>query len=142
MSIIDDAKKQVDDALRTVTDLEIYKAKVYLVTRTWSGSQPGDGTATDVKVLFTPVPQIKDFSVDLRLQEGGLVQQGDLLLKYIPKQTYPNENQVDCSKTVKNIEKFYMINDKLYVVISVVSEWTHWNVLIRKTKSQKTYFND
>ena len=139
-NLIDSLKKNINPILGVRDLLGAEKHKQYIMTRTWSGSKPGDGTAVDTKVLIDPSPAIVDLSHDKRVLEGGNFKRGDLLLKMVSKQTFPNESQVDGSNPAKNIEVFYLINNRVYTVISVVEDYIWWNVQIRKHNNQRTYF--
>ena len=136
MSILDDVALDVQDALETIEGLEIYKSKVYLLTRKWK-ERKGQGKPTDVVIKIDPNPYISDYSHSLRIKEGGNVKQGDLFLKYLPKNLFPTEDTVNCKTSGPLEEKFYVIEDELYEVISVVKGYAYWNVQIRKTSKAK-----
>lgn len=139
-TLIESLRKNINPILGVRDLLGAEKHKQYILTRTWSGSAPGDGTAVDTKVLVDPSPNIVDLSHDKRVQESGNFKRGDLFLKMISKQTFPLESEIDGSSTAKNIEKFYFINDRIYTVISVTEDHIWWNVQIRKHTKQRTYF--
>ena len=136
MSILDDVALDVQDALETIEGLDIYKSKVYLLTRTWK-ERTGQGKATDVVTKVDPNPYIADFSHSLRIKEGGNVKQGDLFIKYLPKNLYPTEDTVNCKTKNQLEEKFYVIDNELYEVISLFKVYAYWNVQIRKTSKAK-----
>jgi len=136
VSLLDDVAKDVQGALETIEGLEIYKTKVYLLTRTWK-ERMGLGTPTDRLIKIDPNPYISDFSHSLRIKEGGNIKQGDLFIKYLPKNLFPNETDVNCKVSNKLEEKFYVLDDELYEVISVVKGYAYWNVQIRKTSKKK-----
>jgi len=136
MSILDDVAIDVDDALKTIEGLELFKSKVYFLTRTWS-ERKGRGTPEDDLIKIDPNPFISDLSHSLRIREGGKVKQGDVFLKYLPKNLFPDEDSVNASSIDELVEKFYVIDNELYEVISVVEGYAYWNVQIRKTSKQK-----
>ena len=78
----------VDEALQVREDIGVYKAQVFITTRTWSGKQIGRGVPTDVHELMRPFPGIKEFSHDLRVKEGGTIKAGDILLTSISMKSY------------------------------------------------------
>lgn len=141
-NLIQSLKKNINPILSVRDLLGAEKHKQYILTRTWSGTKPGDGNAVDTKLLINPSPRIVDFSHDKRVLEGGNFKRGDILLKMVSKQTFPNESQIDGSSDAKNIEKFYLINNRLYTVISVTEDYIWWNVQIRKHNNQRTYFSE
>jgi hypothetical protein len=132
-NILDDVKGLVSDAMGTITDLKLYKHKIYLITRTWSGDRVGQGAFVDVGAEVLPTPYMKSYDHSFRMQSGGVVKQGDIFLKYINKKDFPLRTDVDCTTTEKNIEKFYKIEEYLYRVISIVEAYVHWDVQVRKT---------
>lgn len=127
----------IDCALEARDDLGAIKAKVYIVTRVWSGDQVGRGDYTDTSKQVYPSPEIVDFSHDLRVKEGGTVKSGDILLKSISRKRY-SEYDLDLSiaDNQRYIEKFYCICDKLYEVVNVKMQYATWDVLIRRISVQ------
>jgi len=140
MTILDEAAVSVKEAMETVEELQVYRHLVYILTRTWSGERIGAGDATDTKAQIDPNPYLKSYDHDLRIREGGNIKQGDVLAKFIPKEVYANESEVDCSTSEANVEKFYYMNDRLYQVISVLDGYVYWNIHLRKSSKQDTYF--
>jgi hypothetical protein len=111
---------------------------VYIVTREWSGEQPGDGNSSETEEQILPTPEIKDYGHDLRLTEGGAIRQGDIILRNISKNQYPNESDLDCSTDGKrNIEKYYLINDRYYTVIHIKEDYLVWHVHLRKRNEER-----
>lgn len=109
---------------------------VYLVTRTWSGTELGDGTATDTKVKMVPSPRVVEFKHDTRIVEGGAIKQGDILLKMVSKQTYPTETMVDGKSDIDNVENLYEVGGVLYRVINVKEKHVTWSILLRRLSSK------
>jgi hypothetical protein len=136
MTILEDVNANVAEAMRTIDGLELYRHKVYILTRTWSGDRVGRGSKTDEQVQVYPTPYMKDYSHDLRVREGGNIRAGDVIIKYIPKEDYAEESLLDCSTSAKNIEKFYVINNRIYNVVSVLEGYVYWNVHLRKTNQE------
>jgi hypothetical protein len=136
MSLLDDVAKDVEEALRTIEDLEILKSKVYILTRTWK-ERKGRGKPTDVITKVDPNPYIADFSHSSRIREGGAVKQGDLFIKYLPKKLLDQESLINLKTDNELIEKFYVIDDELYEIISIVKGFAYWNIQLRKTNKKK-----
>ncbi len=136
---IEDIIDAAHDAFEARDDIGAIKAEVWFVTRTWSGSRIGDGTATETTVQMLPTPNIVDLSHSSRLLEGGVIKQGDILLKSISKLSYPNESDVDCIKSARTDEKFIEIGGYLYQVIHVKSNYHCWDVQVRRLSNQTRY---
>lgn len=132
MTIVSDILEVIDDYLSLRDELGAVKHPIYILTRKW-GQEKGTGSPVDTKLHILPTPQLVDLTHSLRLKEGGLVKQGDLILKMISKKTYPNETDINCSVSDNVTEKWYLINGWTYEVISVTQDYVWWNVQIRKT---------
>jgi len=132
VGIIDDLLPITNDILGVRDDIGAVIHPIYLVTRTWSGSSVGDGTATDTQLQVLPTPSIQAISHNLPALQAGVYQVGDLILKHISKQNFPLEDVVACKSTSVKVEKFYKINNKFYQVISVKESYVTWEVHIRK----------
>lgn len=137
--LIDDLLEVVDDVLGVRDDIGAVIKPLSIVTRTWSGSQVGEGTFSDTKQPVLPSPQLVDLSHSLRLLEGGQYKQGDILLKNMSKNKYKTMKDVDCTSDDLSVEKFYLLGCDLYTVISVTESYITWNVQIRKVANAKGY---
>lgn len=129
----------VDCALECKDELDLDLCKVSMVTRFWSGETVGRGKAKDEVCEVYPNPSVITFNHDLRLKEGGHVKSGDILIKSISRKRYPLESDVDGSVGDESCEKFYLICDKLYTVISVEKKIATWEVLVRRLSDQTRY---
>jgi hypothetical protein len=137
MTVVDSLRKPWLDKVLSLRDKTgAVLAPVFLVTRTWSGTDPGDGVMTEERRELRPSPRIVDYSHSTRLLEGGAVRQGDLILKAISKVTYPDRATIDGSSTAHNVEKFYDIGGELHLVISVTQKHLWWNVQVRRVSAQ------
>lgn len=136
--IVDDILSITDSILGLRDELGAIKHPIYILTRTWA-TQKGLGTPVDVIAQILPTPYLVDLSHSLNVREGGMVKQGDLLVKMISRQSYMTENLIDCTVSNQLVEKWYYIDSRLYEVISVTRDYVNWNVQIRKTIKQKTY---
>lgn len=132
MSIVDDVLSITDDILSIRDQIGAVKEPVYLLTRTWT-EKKGVGQYSDMTETIYPTPYVVDYSHKLSVKEGGAIRQGDIILKHISKQRYSKESMIDCSVDSENKEKFYLIKNRLYEVISVTQDYVYWNVQIRKT---------
>lgn len=126
----------LDDILSIRQDIGADLAKVYIVTRTWSGDQIGDGDFEDEVEEVLPTPSIKNYAHNIYVQNGGVIQQGDLLIQMISKKQYPNQSDIDCKVDDHSIEKFYRIGDYDYRLISIVEKHLVWDVQVRRLSDQ------
>lgn len=138
-SIIEDVLACTDEILGIRDDIGAVKHPIYVLTRTWSGTERGNGTPVDSIEQILPTPYIVDLFANIRLREGGKVQEGDLMMKTISKQSYPSKDFITLKVPNNKTEKFYYINNKLYEVIHVSEKYVYWNVHIRLTAKQSTY---
>ena len=138
MGLIDDLKASVDDILGVRDSIGAVLQPIYIVTRTWSGTTPGDGTAVDTEAQVLPSPGIKDYSHDLRMREGGVVKAGDIMLTGVSGNLY-TESQLDGTSSAGNIEKLYRVGTKMYQVINVVQKYVTWEVQLRLLTNQTRY---
>lgn len=137
--IVEDVLSCTDDILGLRDDLGAIKHIVYILTRTWSGDELGSGIATDVIVQILPTPYLVNLDHNVRLVMAGKVKEGDIMLKHFSKQTYTEENMIDCSVGDKKTEKYYYVDQKLYNVVHIKSDYVYWNVHIRLTGKNKVY---
>ena len=137
--IVDSLLTNVDSILGLRDSIGAALKRVDIVTRTWSGTEIGDGTATDVYVQMLPSPRIVVYNNDVRLVEGGAVRQGDILMKMISKNLYQTQAVVELrDNSSPNVEKFYALGGVLYRVVTVTEKHVTWNVLIRRVAQQAT----
>lgn len=136
--LIDDLKADIDSILGVRDDLGAVLKTVYFVTRTWSGTQAGEGTASDLAIQMLPSPGIRDFNHDIRLREGGAIKQGDILLTNVSGNSY-SEDQLDGSSPSTNIEKLFKVGGVMYQPISVRQKYVTWEVQLRRLSNQTVY---
>jgi hypothetical protein len=136
MSILNGLRANVNSILGLRDSLGVQKGLVYLVTRTWSGDELGAGTETVVKTQMLPTPYIYVFTGDRKIPEGGVIKQGDIILRQISQQSYPTENLIDGSSTDPKVEKLYEVDGSLYRVIEVTKKHVTWKVILRRLSSQ------
>ncbi len=136
MSILGDAAKSVSGAMKTIEDLEIFRHRVYILTRTWSGVRIGNGVKTDTTVEVSPVPYIKTYDLDIRLRVGGVIKAGDIIIKYMSKDDYPDLSFLETVTNIRNVQKFYKIDNKLYTAVGTSDGYAYWNIHLRKTNKK------
>lgn len=137
--LLDNLQLDVDSVLAIRGQIGAVLKKVQFLTRTWSGTRVGDGSATDVVLDMFPAPAVKEFGNDLRIVEGGMVKQGDNLLSSVSKQSYPNESDIDCTTSGPLVEKFYIVGGKIHTVINVKEKYLTWDILVRERADQTRY---
>lgn len=113
-------------------------ADVFLVTRTWSGERVGDGSFTDRVEKVSPTPQIVDLSHDVRVTEAGSVKAGDLILRGISRNKYPDEIKLRTDTGDKRIEKLYHIGEHFYRTINIKENLITWDIQVRKVRQDET----
>lgn len=137
MSNLIDSLKDCTNSILGIRDkLGAVTRKVSLVTRSWTGRRPGDGEHTEEVCELDPQPGIKEISHDVRVTIGGAVQQGDIILYHVSKQSYPTEDLINCEVEDQNIEKFYRIGNNDYRVIHVKERHLTWDLQVRKLSDQ------
>ena len=132
MSVVKGVLDNVNSILGLRDELGAALKPVYIITRSWSGSELGDGDPTESRIQMLPSPRVVEFKHDVRLVEGGNVKAGDILLKQVSKQTYTHENQLDGSSCNQTTEMLYEVGGILYRVINVRERHVTWNVLLRR----------
>lgn len=140
MSGIIDGLSDCSDAILGIRDgIGADLRKVYFVTRTWTGGEPGDGIAHDVETLMIDSPHIVDLSLNFRAMEGGNVRQGDLLLKMVNKHRYPDRAMFGPTTADRGKEIFLKIRDMIYTVIALRERYLQWDIQIRPCSDQRRY---
>lgn len=139
MSIIEDLKKNINSILGVRDELGAGLKDVYLVRRQWTGLEAGLGSCVETKVKVEPSPRVVEFKHDKRIQSGGVIDSGDILLKMVSKQSYPTQDLIDGSSSSERIENLYDVGGVLYRVISVVEKHLTWNVQLRQLSDQTRF---
>lgn len=141
MSIKESLLDCIDDILEIKESIGADIEKISLITRTWTGERPGDGSFSDDEEKMKPLPCIKDVGHDLRLLEGGAVKQGDLILTSVSRNSYPDENTLRTDTGIRNVEKFYKIGEHFYRTIHIKKRLVTWDVHVRKVRQDQTERN-
>lgn len=128
----------VDKILEIRESIGAQLADVSIITRTWSGERIGDGSFTDVEVPMYPIPQIKDFSHNIRVSEAGAVKQGDLILVGISQNSYPDESMLRTDTGSNTVEKMIKVGNHFYRTVYVKQKLVTWDVQVRKVNQDET----
>lgn len=113
-------------------------ADVFLITRTWNGERVGDGQFTDAEIRIAPTPEIVDFSHDVRVTEAGAVKAGDLILKGVSRNKFPDELTLRTDTDDKRVEKLYTVGKHFYTVVNIRERLITWDIHIRKIRQDET----
>lgn len=138
MSILTNLRANLNGILGLRDSLGVAKSTVYIATQTWTGTEIGDGTMTETTAQMLPTPYIFVFTADRKIPEGGVVAAGDIILRQISMQSYPNESQIDCSSTLANVEKLYKIDGNYYRVIEVTKKHVTWKVTLKRLSKPRS----
>ena len=136
--------KCIDEVLEVRENIGADLHRVSLVERKWSGEHIGDGRYKDSITQIRPTPGIKEFAHDIRLLEGGAIQQGDILITSISKNRF-NRDFLSVQDTDAAMEKFYLIDDREYRIVNITEHLVTWNILVRQTVNRRTserYYGD
>ena len=128
---VDSLKGCINSVLGVRDKIGAALAPCKIVTRTWSGNEIGHGHYSDSEVGISPSPRIVDYGHSLSLREAGQYKSGDLLLRQISKQSFPNESDIDGRSGQSNVEKFYRVGSKRYQVIHIKDNHLWWDVHLR-----------
>jgi hypothetical protein len=77
-----DALVGVVDEVRSLIHAELGTRpnRVWLVRRSWSGPEVGEGSPTDTEVEILPPPRVTDLALRATLRPAGREEEGDVLL--------------------------------------------------------------
>jgi hypothetical protein len=136
MGLIDDLLPDVDAILGIRDDLGVALKVVNIVTRTWSGSECGEGTMSETMAQMLPSPRVVEYRKQQENQTGGVVERADIMLKMISKNLF-SETDLNFSDMNENQEKFYDIGGELYRPIQVIEKHVVWSVMLRRVEAQR-----
>ena len=128
----------IDCVLDVRDSIGVALAEISIVHRTWTGERVGDGSFSDVVTALKPTPQIRDFSHDVRVTEGGAVKQGDLILVGVSRHSFPTEGLLRTEVTSTKEEKMIKVGPHFYRTIHVKEKLVTWDIHIRKINQDET----
>ena len=140
MSFFNDCNP-VDCALEALDSMGLNIAEVGLIKRVWPEDKIGRGTPVDTLELFTPTPRIEQIRQSHNNKQAGQERRGDVFVKFLSKNKYPEVSSIDATSTVKNEEIYYYVDGELFEVVEVTENLTHWNVLISRAKKRRLYLD-
>lgn len=138
-SLIKSLLPSADSILGLRQQIGVVIHAVFILTRTWPYSRVGEGTPDDVVEKISPSPKLKEYTHDIRLVEGGAVRQGDIVIQGLSKYQYPVEDMINAKTPSENIERFYLIDERLYQIIQVKEKYVTWDIQVRKLSNQTRY---
>lgn len=112
----------VDDLLPTIDDLRgdllpafgTRQYEVKLVTRTWTGTERGDGESSDSEVLISPPPRVETDAppsgLHYELRPQGRIEEGTVKLTEISLAGY-QEDDLTGGTLDSNVEFFWALED-------------------------------
>ena len=124
--------KQIDKAGSAIEGAGIKNvAGVYIVT------EDVDSNVQPTWLKLTPIPKLF-YNINYRYGSGGQNDDTSLTLSRVSFDY--TEEQLNTATTEQNKMKYYIIDNKPYVVSSIIKRMFYWEVtLMRFVTSQKTY---
>jgi len=132
-----DCISETVDCLRHCADLalDLPTDEVYIRTRTWSGSAPGDGTFADVDTYLTPQPRSSSPDPTQTANPYGTFEDGTLRFEKVSL-AYTDAFLGDPSGRPSNVETFWVVNGEEYSLIQVDSEYASKSVILRRRRGR------
>lgn len=135
-----DALSDCSDAILSIREsIGAGLKKVYFVTRTWAGGKVGQGQASDTKEQMRFTPYLVDLSLNYRALEAGVVKQGDILLKMVSKNQYPDRKVLESTDEREGVQHYYLVDDRLYLCVIVRERYLQWDIHLRPLSDQRRY---
>jgi hypothetical protein len=97
-NLVDEMVTVADEARALRGELGADPYRIYVVVRTWSGTEPGDGTPVDVEAReLTPTPLVAELDLQRRWaphgnDEAGMVRLHEVSLTYTQPELVPSIN--------------------------------------------------
>lgn len=137
MTLRDDVIPVVDDARQLIDDLGLRLDTVQTRRRSWSGGQPGSGTATNTDVAITPKPRVKDVPERWIHNAPGRYERGDKMVTRISA-TYTRA-QLTGGTLAAGEEFVWLIDSVEYAVIGEPEEQAfEWRVQLRRRNRKRS----
>ena len=130
MTLIDRLRAK-SSSLYSVRDRIGFKAKVYILTRTWP-MRLGVGVPKDEVVRIIPNPGITDLSLKRMASPHGQTIMGDIMLTGIAFDLYSREDLGNATED-ESIERFYLIKGNTYAVGAITEKFVSYSVVLTKT---------
>jgi hypothetical protein len=121
----------VDEMRTLVGDLGLRRFTVVTRKRTWSGSEVGRGTVTDVDTTLAPIPRVRPPSPHLIATSGGKVEEGDRIVDRISA-TY-SEDALTGGSLTNSQDVLWLIDGDAYHLVGKPEKQTFgWRVQLRR----------
>lgn len=141
-NIRDDLIVCVDDARAVVDDCGLRQHDMKVRTRTWAGTQAGDGVVTETDITLTPRPRLRLPENEQWLNPAGEYEQGDLLIDRVSARYTRAELGDPEAVSAGNIEAYWVITERgsvtpeeeLYDVVSTEKQNFQWRVHLRRKR--------
>ena len=129
-ALVDDLKEVASDVAGLRDTIGAKKANVYFLVK--------EEGQDDIWSQVLPTPDIQFFDLQQSLDSGGVVSEGDILLKQIPIQKYEEEGLQTFEESGKR--KFWVVSGpgletKAFVTSRIEKDLLFFNVYLRRYKS-------
>jgi hypothetical protein len=137
MGLRDDLITLVDEIREDIIDdlAELRLHTVRTVLRTWTGAQPGLGTATDTKVDLAPKPRVRAPSPRLVTAAPGKFEEGDRVVDRVSA-TYTEAQLTGGTLTAKQEWWWEVDGDAYRVVAQPEKRYLDWRVHLRRMRTR------
>lgn len=130
MTLRDDLIGVVDGARQLVDDLGLRRHVVVVVTRRWSGEEPGLGTYTDTELTIDPPPKVSYPTPDVIAESGGMIQDGDRMVRKISARY--TAAMLTGNPVGSSCEVWWTVDGDKYSIVGVPEERNfEWRVQLR-----------
>lgn len=132
MSLRSDLIPVIDDARAMVADLGLRLHVVKVVTRTWSGSEVGRGTPSDVELTIDPAPKVRPPHPREVSAAQGRYENGDQLVQQISA-TYTRA-ELDGGTIAAGVVVFWTIDGEEYRLVGLSQKPFEWRAHLQRMR--------
>lgn len=137
MALRDELRDLVDEVREDIIDTEV-GLRLFTVStrlRTWSGSRPGAGTATDTDTVLSPKPKVIRLPLRVVESSGGRFEAGDLAITKLSAQLA--DDALDGGTLAANEEWFILVDGAPHRVVSKVEQrYLEKRIIVRRVKGR------
>lgn len=131
MAFRDDMVAIADEGRQIATDLGLRFHTVVIRTRTWSGGEPGLGTASDVDVTPDPPPKVRAPTPREITASPGVYEDGDRIVDRLSATL--TEVQLSGRPVAAGAELYWLIDGDAYRLVQKPEEqFLGWRVHLRR----------
>lgn len=133
----DDMRVILDDVRDSILD-DCFGRRLhtYIIrTRTWSGTEVGDGTFTVSDLVPTPRPRYMRAEPNAMSNLAGRFEDGDIVIGKVSARSYTAAQLGDPNEGQPHIEVFWIIDgDQYFDVIGTEIRYGEWRVHLRQRR--------